>query len=366
MKRRAFLGSALMASMPLGAAEPDGLAALGARCGVQIGGMAALPFLRETPDLLGLLARETSLVAPGWELTWEVVEPEPGRLDFSRAEQVMAQLARVGLPARGHCLVWHEALPHSFDPGPDTASARQVVQSHISAVCGHFVGRMQSWVVVNEPLYPEHREPGLLRRTPFYRALGPDYIAHCLRWAAAADPHALLLINEYGLEMDTPDAQRRRSAMFGLLERLVRQGVPLHGLGIQGHLRAGADRVATRALQDFIHDVQGLGLEVQITELDVIDRALPGDIATRDRAVADMLRGFLDAVLPMQAVTMISTWGLDDGHSWMNDNQYTRRTDGQRARGHLYDEQLRPKPAREAFAAALRNAPPRERRRSAG
>ena len=98
----------------------------------------------------------------------------------------------------------------------------------------------------------------------------------------------------------------------------------------------------------------------------MIDRALPGDIATRDRAVADMLRGFLDAVLPMQAVTMISTWGLDDGHSWMNDNQYTRRTDGQRARGHLYDEQLRPKPAREAFAAALRNAPPRERRRSAG
>jgi len=210
--------------------------------------------------------------------------------------------------------------------------------------------------VVNEPIFAPHREPGLLRRAPFYRAMGAEYIALSLRWAAEADPAAKLVINEYDLEHDTAEHETRRVAMLELLTTLVKQGAPLHALGMQAHLRGGLAFDAAR-LHRFIDDVASLGLEVHITELDVIDRQLFANIAARDRAVAGQIRDFLDVVLAHPAVTQISTWGLDDRHSWMNDNSYTRRSDNLPARGHPYDAQLQRKPAWEAMAQELRSVP---------
>ena len=361
MKRRALLGSMLAGAVAptcLAQAIPtDGLAVLAARRGLRLGTMTTLYFLQDTPELLPLIVQDAGLVVPGWELTWERVQPRPDHFEFGPAEQVIAIATAHQLQLRGHCLIWHEALPPHFDPGPDAAATREVMRTHITGVCQHFAGQLKSWVVVNEPIYPEHNQPGSLRNTPFYHALGPDYIRQALEWAAAADPAAKLLINEYGIEAPGPDSDKRRTALLALLEKLVHQGAPLHALGIQGHLHAGETQFDPKPLRRFIQDVAALGLEVHITELDVVDRGLPGNMIRRDREVAAMLREFLDVVLTEPAVTEISTWGLDDRHSWMNDNEYARRRDGLPARGHLYDRQFHRKPAWDVMATALRDLP---------
>jgi endo-1,4-beta-xylanase len=356
--RRAVLAGVLAATFPAAArAEDPGLAALAAARGVALGSMACAYQLRETPALWPLLRREARFIVPGLELKWAATEPEPGRFDFADAEALLARGQEAGMAAHGHALVWHEALPPWFDAAADAATMRQVLRRHVSGVAGHFAGRLAVWDVVNEAVAPHEHQPGGLRATPFLRAIGPDYIPLALQWAAEADPAAKLRINEFDLELRNRYQQDRRAAMLELLNTLVRRRVPLHAVGIQAHLRLREASWDAEVLRRFIRDAASLGLEVHVTELDIIDRLAPADIAARDAEAAAMLRDFLSAVLAEPAVTTIALWGLTDRYAWASDNSFARRRDGLPSRAHPYDADLRPKPDRAAIAAALRDAP---------
>jgi endo-1,4-beta-xylanase len=98
-----------------------------------------------------------------------------------------------------------------------------------------------------------------------------------------------------------------------------------------------------------------LGLEVYITEMDVEDLELPGDIPTRDRLVAEMYRGYLEIVLHHPAVKAVLTWGFTDKYSWLNHVRH-QRPDGLPKRPLPFDADLRPKPAFDAMIEALQKA----------
>ena len=357
--RRAILAAGLAAALPVAArgAEPDGLAALAAARGLSLGAMVCEYQLRETPALWPLVAREAAFVVPGLELKWGAVQPGPGRFDFAPADALAARAKAAGLGLRGHALVWGEALPPWFDRNAGAAAMRRTLEAHIAAVAGHYAGRMQSWDVVNEPIAVQDRRPDGLQATPFLRALGPDYIPLALRWAAEADPAAKLVINEYDLEFPSRWQQDRRRATLELLNRLVRQGAPLHALGIQAHLWPGRERFEPEVLRRFIRDVASLGLEVYVTELDIVDRELPAALVPRDAATTALLRDYLAVVLSEPAVTLLALWGLTDKYEWASGNAHARRRDGQPSRAHPFDTELRPKPDRAVIAAALRDVP---------
>ena len=216
---------------------------------------------------------------------------------------------------------------------------------------GHYRGQLRSWDVINEPLADDGSG---LRRHRWWRALGPEYIDLALEWAHQTDPGARLLINEYGLEAQTPAAAVKRLALLALLRDLRRRNVPVHGIGLQAHLQAGQQNGRYDELVGFLKQVQALGLEIQITELDVDDRQLSGDPALRDRLVAAEYDSFLAAVLSNPAVRQVTTWGLSDRYTWLNSQ--SPRPDGRRQRALPFDEALQAKPAvavmRERFAKA--------------
>ena len=86
----------------------------------------------------------------------------------------------------GHCLVWHQQTPDWFfrsdDGGTVTREkALERMRAHISAVVGRYKGRVKGWDVVNEAF----DDGGRLRRTPWMRAIGPDFIEHAFRFAHA-------------------------------------------------------------------------------------------------------------------------------------------------------------------------------------
>lgn len=358
LPRRALLGAGL-AALPCMQAFGDipGLAAWAAERSLLLGTMVTLQQIQNSPELVDRVRTDAGLIVPGLEMKWSHLHPAPDRFDFTDADLMVAFAAAERKKIRGHTLIWHEALPKGFDLGSDAADARKVVSGHIRAVCGRYAGRMHSWDVVNEPIYPAHQRPGALRASPFYRALGPDYIRMALEWAAEADPTARLVINDYNVEQSDADQEARRVAILELLNSLARRGAPLHALGIQGHLGPRMAPFDPDRLRRFIRDVAGLGLDVYVTELDIVDLRLPTDIVTRDAEVAAMLRAFLQVVLSEPSVTMVNFWGLGDVHSWMNFNTSTRRSDGLPARGHLYDDSWQRKPAWNAVAAALRDTP---------
>jgi endo-1,4-beta-xylanase len=245
-------------------------------------------------------------------------------------------------------LVWHNQLPAWLTQLPP-AELRQALERHVRGLAGGLRGQIHTWDVVNEPL--DEQGHGL-RRTLWLQALGPGYIAAALRWAHQADPSARLAINEYGLEGDDPASARKRQAMLTLLRELRQQGVPLNVVGLQAHLLAPAEGDPSfRSLPGFLAELRRLGLQVQITELDVSDRELPADPALRDARVAATYDAFLRVVLAEPAVTLVSTWGLSDRDSWLN--QAFPRADGLPQRPLPYDADLRPKSARSRIAARL-------------
>src|ERR1700680_2220125 len=91
----------------------------------------------------------------------------------------------------------------------------------------------------------------------------------------AADPRARLVLNECGVEYDTPDMDRKRAAVLDLLESMRKRHIPIDALGIQAHLSVRRYPFSEQKLRDYLRRAAAMGLEIQITELDCTDEVGP-------------------------------------------------------------------------------------------
>ena len=155
-----------------------------------------------------------------------------------------------------------------------------------------------------------------VRSTPWLASLGAAYPRLAFDTARAADPDARLGYNEFGLENDSREADRKRAAVLALLRRWKVEGVPIDYLGVQSHLAVG-DQYSDRKLGTFLRAVRAIGLDVYATELDVDDRLAPADVTLRDAAVAETLDRYLTIALPAANAPLVVTWGLTDRNSWL-------------------------------------------------
>ena len=73
---------------------------------------------------------------------------------------------------------------------------------------------IHSWDVVNEPIEPKDGRPDGLRKAVFLEALGPGYLDLAYRTARETDPKARLVVNEYDIELDTPEQETRRTVLL--------------------------------------------------------------------------------------------------------------------------------------------------------
>ncbi len=308
------------------------------------------------------MLQQASLVVPENDMKWlDMNHGAPGDDDYGPADTVAGFAVEGRLALRGHNLLWYYRTPHWFFTLPNRAAQQRAVVTRIRSLAGRYRGIIHSWDVVNEPIEPKDGRPDGLRKAVFLDALGPGYLDLAYRTARETDPKARLVVNEYDVELDTPEQDTRRTVLLNLLERMQRAGTPVDAVGIQAHLDAvGGPPFSPAVLRRFLADIAGLGLTIQITELDVTDEHAPADIAIRDRLVADTYRRFLDAALDEPAVKMVVTWGLSDRHSWIvrrETNQVKWRKDGLPSRPLPFDADLRPKPAFTAIADAFAHAP---------
>lgn len=337
---------------------PQGAAA---RKGLAFGAAIPSNLLNRSVAFQKILARDCGLLVGNNEMKMAVVLPEPGRTDFAPADSVVRFARAHGQRLRGHALVWHEALPGWVAPllaGAGPGKAEDFLRRWAETVMGRYRGLVASWDVVNEVMagYGPVNRPDGLRASPWLTALGPDYIDLAFRIAHEADREAALAWNEDSLEHDFPWADAKRARVLKRLEAMRARGIPIRRFGIQAHLISDQPFHAGK-FRAFLREIGQLGLGIEITELDIDDKAYPGDPKARDRAVADFARRFLDTALDEPALLNVVTWGLFDGDTWLNDHPDHRRRDGRRQRPLPLDEAMRPKPFREALIAAFRHAP---------
>ncbi len=300
---------------------------------------------------------QCAMLVPEVELQWNILETSPGVLNFAGADFLSSFAQQHGMQFRGHSLVPAGEFPKWIKQLTDRNQVIDQITTHVTTVVQHYAGHVVSWDVVNEAVNPSDGLANGLRNSFWMQVVGEEYIDVAFKAAAAADPAALLVYNDFGLEYDTPDSDQRRADVLALLQRLLQRGVPVHGLGFQAHLYGDANSINPSKLTDYVNQVSQLGLKIFITEMDVNDQALAGDLTIRDTQVADMYTLFLNAVLQNTALTEVTTWGLSDRYTWMV--QHAPRADGLPPRPLPLDSDLKPKLAFDAIVNAFKAAPSR-------
>jgi endo-1,4-beta-xylanase len=302
--------------------------------GRYFGAALAPDYLDEKP-YRELAQKQLTSVTPENQMKWEAVEPLRGDLTWSAADKLVEFARANGQKIRGHTLVWHSQLPQWLVQGEFSRSElKELMVAHIAAEVGRYKGSIYAWDVVNEPF----TDDGAWRKSIWYEAMGPDYVAIALKAARAADPAAKLYVNDYNVETDGPKMQ----ALHDLVASLKRQGAPIDGVGLQSHFVAGA---TPADLQSVMARFAALDVDVAVTELDVRVRT-PSDEKSLAAQAADY-GAVARACRQTPRCVGVTTWGVSDDHSWVP-GFFSGYGDAL-----PYDESYRAKPAAAALIRGL-------------
>src|ERR1041385_7289763 len=163
-----------------------------------------------------------------------LIHPAPETWQFDRPDALMKWCEEKNLVVHGHTLVWHAQTNPWFFEGGDKPVITRRLHDHIATLVGRYKGRIQSWDVVNEAINErgddETAKTQILRDSRWLQPLGPEFLTLAFKFAHEADPAAKLYYNDYSIEVGPKHA----SSML-LLKRLIKDGAPIHGVGIQGH-----------------------------------------------------------------------------------------------------------------------------------
>jgi endo-1,4-beta-xylanase len=274
-------------------------------------------------------------------LFWDYLRPTRDQFRFDLGDGLLAFADANEMTMRGHTLVWYGAMPEWTKSIHGANEAEREMTTHIERVVSRYRGKIKTWHVVNEPIDdPKGDVPGL-RPSVWLDALGEKYIDLAFATAHRVDPAAELVINEYDLECIDGTSPKKRAVFLKLIRDLLERGVPLHGVGLQGHIK-GRYEIDRDGVYDFVSAIHGLGLNVHVTELDVIDDELPGPIAVRDALVAARAHDFLEPVFAATRPSVLATWGITDRYTWVP--IWYKRKDGMPNRPLPFDEHCQPKP----------------------
>jgi endo-1,4-beta-xylanase len=267
---------------------------------------------------------------------------------FQHADRVRAYADTHGMLMRGHVLAWHEPgalapfynqatvgtepnmLGYLLSNGTNRPQAERFLRNWITATVGRYRGRMDSWDVINEvtegTTTPQD-QTGFRTDSIWYQAFNNshDYIDLAFRIANEVDPSARLVWCEENLEHDEQWFEDRRNAVLRNLEKKVREGVPIHGLALQGHL-SSLKQINQKQLRDFFRNVASLGLTLEVTEFDIDDRNFVRNETIRHQKVAELTTKFLDVVLDEPYMLNVMFWDMsnNDGN-WLNSNAKRKR-----------------------------------------
>ena len=353
--RRGAIGAASAALLVSGCGrEAESREAPPPRAGAGVTLKSAAPFpvgAAIRTDLLAdtayaaLVRAQFDQVTADWEMKMERLIPDggDGPLDFTAADRIAAFARENGLRLFGHTLIWKEQSAPRFERLKDDRRAfERAFGGYIATVAGRYAGQTAGWDVVNEPFdWNGERSDGRL----WAEVLGPDYIALAFQHARAADPGAVLFLNEYGLEAHAG----KRRAYLNLAEDLLRRGVPLGGLGTQSHHEPGLD---PKLIAPAMRDLASLGLPIHVSELDMSFREGgrrndPELLQLQARLVGETAEAF--GALPERQRFAFTTWGVRDRDSWLRGpDQFKGRVD----RPLLFDDAGAGKPAFDAAVNA--------------
>jgi endo-1,4-beta-xylanase len=309
--------------------------------GLQIGAAVNPDLLSSEQPYRETLGSEYNMVVAENVMKWSLIHPEPDRYNFCPADVVVSNARANDMKIRGHTLVWHNQNPSWLEDGNYSREELiAILKAHIFAVAGRYRGEVAEWDVVNEAI----SDNGGLRSTVWLDGIGPEYIEMAFRWAHEADSSALLFYNDYSIA----ETNTKSTAVYNLIDSLLKKGVPVHGVGFQAHVGTTPGlRPTISSIQDNIERFAELGLLTNFTEIDV-RIFMPASESELSRQ-ADIYSDLLGLCIANESCTSFVMWGFTDKHSWI-----PSFFEGYGA-ALIFDEHYQPKPAHAALLETLSN-----------
>ena len=263
------------------------------------------------------------------------IQPEEGKFNFEEADKIVKFAKENNMELRFHTLIWHSQVPEWFfldengKPMIDETDEKQRaknkkivlkrVEKHVKEIVKRYKNDIDSWDVVNETI----DDGGGLRNSQWYQLTGTDYIKVAFETARKyAGKDAKLYINDYNTEVEP-----KRTDLYNLVKDLLEDGVPIDGVGHQGHIQIGWPSL--QETEDSINMFASLGLDNQITELDISLYGWPPrpayqtyDEIPEDRfqAQADRYNALFELYEELDdKISSVTFWGIADNHTWLND-----------------------------------------------
>ena len=249
-------------------------------------------------------------------LKWHVMEPVRGEVDYRTVEAILTWTAAHQIPLRGHNIFW--GIPNQVQDwlkGLPDNQLREALKTRALDIGRRYRGRFAEYNLNNEMVHGNYYE----------QRLGKDITLQMAQWVRQVDPKAVLFVNDYdiltGARLD--DYMRQIRSLLG-------QGVPIGGIGVQGHLHA--DTFDPKALRNALERLSEFNLPIRVTEFN-----MPGQRSRfcRDRSLrlteveeeakARALVDYYRICFSYPQVEGILMWGFWEGANWIPASSLYRR-----------------------------------------
>ena len=249
-------------------------------------------------------------------LKWHDMEPTRGQVNYRTVDAILAWTEAHQVPLRGHNIFW--GIPNRVQPWLKAMSddeLRAALKDRALDIGRRYRGRFAEYDLNNEMIHGNYYE----------QRLGKDITLHMAQWVRQGDSNAVLFLNDYdiltGVRLD--DYLRH-------IRTLLDQGVPIGGIGVQGHLHG--DTFDPAALRQALEKLSQFNLPIRVTEFN-----LPGQRSrfyqnrtlrltdAEENAKAQAIADYYRICFACPRVEGILIWGFWEGANWIPVSSLYRR-----------------------------------------
>ena len=262
---------------------------------------------------------------------WYSMEQRKGEVNYAIVDGILKWTEENNIPLRGHNLFW--GIPKFVQQWIKDLSdeeLRQHIQNRAETLTRKYKGRFAEYDLNNEMIHGNYYED----------RLGPEITKLMAQWALTGDPDAKLFVNDYEILTG-----KRLVDYMAHIRSLLKQGIPIAGIGVQGH--SHGDTFDREQLKIALDSLAVFKLPVRVTEFN-----MPGQnskyytnkasVMTQEEEEkkAKELTDFYRICFAHPAVEGILMWGFWEGNNWIPVSS-------------LYKRDWSPTPAAEAYRNLL-------------
>lgn len=241
-------------------------------------------------------------------LKWGNMERQKGEVNYAIVDGILSWTEENHIPLRGHNIFWGiSQFVQPWVKDLDTAELRQTLKNRAETITKKYKGRFAEYDLNNEMVHGNYYED----------RLGPDITKLMAQWAHNGDRDAKLFLNDYDILTGVKLAD-----YMAQIRKLLKQGVPVAGIGVQGHLHG--ETFDRNQLHNALDSLAIFKLPIRITEFN-----MPGQRSKyyKDRNLvltpqeeelkANEIVDYYKICFSHPAVEGILMWGFWEGANWI-------------------------------------------------